>query len=47
MIGKTKMKDWKACVRTWEKDSIESPKQQKSIEQLQYENVMRQMELNK
>lgn len=47
MIGKTKMKDWKACVRTWEKDSIESPKQQKSIEQLQYENVMRQMEANK
>ena len=47
MIGKTKMKDWKACIRTWEKDSIESPKQQKSIEQLQYENVMRQMEANK
>ena len=21
MIGKTKMKDWKACVRTWERDS--------------------------
>jgi len=21
MIGKSKMKDWKACVRTWEKES--------------------------
>ena len=27
IVGKSKMKDWKAAVRTWEKDSIESPKQ--------------------
>jgi hypothetical protein len=30
-VGKNKMKDWKASVRTWEKDSIESPKQQNTI----------------
>ena len=23
MVGKNKMKDWKACVRTWEKRSKE------------------------
>jgi hypothetical protein len=31
-VGKNKMKDWKASVRTWEKDSIESPKQQNTID---------------
>ncbi len=25
MIGKNKMKDWKACIRTWEKDSKDKP----------------------
>lgn len=25
MVGKNKMKDWKACVRTWEKDSKDKP----------------------
>jgi hypothetical protein len=33
MVGKNKMKDWKACVRTWEKDSKDKsqdkPKQNK------------------
>jgi hypothetical protein len=48
MIGKNKMKDWKACIRTWEKTSIEVPKQQaKSEDQIRYEHVMKQMELNK
>jgi hypothetical protein len=26
LVGKTKMKDWKACVRTWEKNSNEKEK---------------------
>ena len=43
MVGKNKMKDWKACVRTWEKSSLELPKQQKSNDQLFYENVMKQV----
>jgi len=48
MIGKNKMKDWKACIRTWEKTSIEVPKQlAKSEDQIRYEHVMKQMELNK
>jgi len=25
MIGKNKMKDWKACIRTWEKDDKQKP----------------------
>jgi hypothetical protein len=29
MVGRNKMKDWKACVRTWEKSNTEQPKQQK------------------
>lgn len=46
MVGKTKMKDWKASVRTWEKDSTESPKdQKKSVDQLTYEHVQRQLGL--
>lgn len=28
MVGKNKMKDWKAAVRTWEKDSPPGPKKQ-------------------
>ena len=28
MVGKNKMKDWKAAVRTWEKDRQEAPKPQ-------------------
>lgn len=47
IVGKTKMKDWKACVRNWEKSSLELPKQQKSNDQLFYENVMKQVNLNK
>lgn len=27
MVGKSKMKDWKACVRTWEKNSFNQKKQ--------------------
>lgn len=46
MVGKSKMKDWKAAVRTWEKDSIESPKQPKSSDQELYENVMRKLHGN-
>lgn len=44
LVGKSKMKDWKASVRTWEKDSIESPKdQKKTIEQIQYEHIQKQL----
>jgi hypothetical protein len=47
MIGKNKMKCWKACIRTWEKSSTEltkQPKQQaKSEEQIRYEHVMKQL----
>jgi hypothetical protein len=43
LVGKNKMKDWKACIRTWEKSSLELPKQQKSNDQLFYENVMKQV----
>ena len=32
MVGKNKMKDWKAAVRTWEKTSYGSPKVQKAVE---------------
>ena len=39
MVGKNKMKDWKACVRTWEKGSLEI----KTNDQLYYENVMKQI----
>ena len=28
LVGKNKMKDWKAAVRTWEKSSFDKPKQQ-------------------
>lgn len=34
MVGKNKMKDWKASVRTWEKDSKESLKQPTVVDPL-------------
>jgi hypothetical protein len=34
MVGKNKMKDWKACIRTWEKSSTELTKQPLSIDPL-------------
>lgn len=34
MVGKNKMKDWKACIRTWEKSSTELPKQPSIIDPL-------------
>lgn len=46
IVGKSKMKDWKAAVRTWEKDSIESIKQPKSSDQELYENVMKKLHGN-
>jgi len=32
MIGKNKMKDWKACVRTWEKREAKKPKTMSKID---------------
>lgn len=46
IVGKSKMKDWKAAVRTWEKDSIEFIKQPKSSDQELYENVMKKLHGN-
>jgi len=45
LVGKSKMKDWKASVRTWEKETNVSPKQPnfKSNDQIFYENVMKQL----
>jgi hypothetical protein len=43
MVGKNKMKDWKACVRTWEKTSTVSTTETKDYDQLYYENVMKQI----
>ena len=34
MVGKNKMKDWKASIRTWEKSSTELPKQPLNIDPL-------------
>lgn len=34
IVGKSKMKDWKAAVRGWEKDSKESPKQLTPVDPL-------------
>jgi len=39
------MKDWKACVRTWEKSNTEQPKQE--IEDHFMNHVMKQINLNK
>ena len=36
MIGKTKMKDWKAAIRTWERNQIEWNKEQKQEEKSPY-----------
>jgi archaellum component FlaD/FlaE len=45
MVGRNKMKDWKACVRTWEKSNTEQPKQE--IEDHFMNHVMKQINLNK
>lgn len=48
LVGKNKMKDWKAAVRTWEKDSTESPKDQKQDKLvLEAERQMRMYGLSK
>jgi hypothetical protein len=48
LVGKCKMKDWKASVRTWEKDSKESPKDQKQDKLvLEAERQMRMYGLSK
>ena len=44
MVGKNKMKDWKAAVRTWEKNSYGSPKVQKSVEIPVPDYMQRQIE---
>jgi len=45
LVGKSKMRDWKASVRAWEKETNVSPKQPnfKSNDQIFYENVMKQL----
>lgn len=43
LVGKTKMKDWKASVRTWEKETLVSPINKKTNDELFYENVMKQL----
>lgn len=43
LVGKTKMKDWKASVRTWEKETSVSPINKKTNDDLFYENVMKQL----
>lgn len=47
MVGRNKMKDWKACVRTWEKSSTEQHKQQQPIEDHFMNHVLKQVNLNK
>jgi hypothetical protein len=47
MVGRNKMKDWKACVRTWEKSSLGQIKQQEPIEDKYMNHVMKQINLNK
>jgi hypothetical protein len=32
MVGRNKMKDWKAAVRTWERNSYSEPKEDKSYD---------------
>ena len=44
MVGKNKMKDWKAAVRTWEKNSYGSPKVQKAVEIPVPDYIQRQIE---
>ena len=43
LVGKAKMKDWKASVRTWEKETLVSPINKKTNDELFYENVMKQL----
>ena len=47
MVGRNKMKDWKACVRTWEKSSTEHHKQQEPIQDHFMNHVYKQINLNK
>lgn len=47
MVGRNKMKDWKACVRTWEKSSTEQHKQQEPIQDHFMNHVYKQINLNK
>lgn len=39
MVGKNKMKDWKAAVRTWEKDQRPSAKPQEDLNVNRFWNV--------
>lgn len=39
MVGKTKMKDWKAAVRTWEKDEKDKPKKADYSDPDRYKNA--------
>jgi hypothetical protein len=39
MVGKTKMADWKACVRTWERRQAEERKNDKPINPFMREEV--------
>lgn len=43
MVGKNKMKDWKAAVRTWEKDNFDEQKvkTEKTAEQIAFEEKVR------
>ena len=36
MVGKTKMKDWKACVRTWERNNFGNQKQNITVQMPSY-----------
>ena len=42
MRGKAKIKDWKACVRTWEKNAIQKQKPKKAIGDKRIERLKRQ-----
>jgi hypothetical protein len=47
MVGRNKMKDWKASIRTWEKQITSQDNKVKSLDEQLYENVMKQLNLNK
>lgn len=38
MVGKSPMKDWKACVRNWEKDDSKKPSQKKTVTSNRFNN---------
>lgn len=38
MVGRNKMKDWKACIRTWEKDKEQNTKQTHQPKQNKFNN---------